>query len=551
MRVNVRIKWLWWGAMVLIALVRFWLAGGQHLVIIGGSPHDDLLFLRLANNIAQGKWLGTFDNLILAKGPMYPLWIAACYRLGIPLFTARHLLYIASCGFAVWAVSPWIRSCWYQWLVFAVLLFNPAGFLVPSVMRIGLYLPLMNFVIASMFGLLLRCECSTKYYVVWTVFLGLFFGLQWLTRGEGIWLLPALLGTLTMAGFRIFRSAGWSLRILWAAVPLLVFWGCLLLIAAINAHTYGIWSIGELQDTPFKTAYGALTRVKPDTFHPYLPVSRQVRKSIYAVSPAFRELEPFLEGRLGRRWASYGESLSGFSADSGEIPGALFLWAFRDAVTAAGYYREAPRTMGYYQRLTDEINQACADGQLRCGPPRASLSTPWNPGFIPYVKDSMLEGLGKTCSFYALPRDHYCRGKDGAVSLFSTMTHAQPVYAPADPRFDGQTLDKRVLYGVRRQVLSALFAIYRRLLPWMFIAACVAWMAALYLKRRPDMFFLFNGLLLFSAVFRFIILSFINSSSFAGFAPRYSAPIYPVLLFFMLLCFYRLWNFVHASRLDF
>ena len=50
-----------------------------------GAIHDDALFVRLATHVAAGDWLGPYDQLTLAKGAGYPVFIALAWLAGIPL----------------------------------------------------------------------------------------------------------------------------------------------------------------------------------------------------------------------------------------------------------------------------------------------------------------------------------------------------------------------------------------------------------------------------------------------------------------------------------
>ncbi len=68
---------------------------GQALIANPQFSHDDLLFIRLAQNLAQGQWLGPYDNLTLSKGPFYPLWIAVRIQVGC---AAAFVAAFAVCG---------------------------------------------------------------------------------------------------------------------------------------------------------------------------------------------------------------------------------------------------------------------------------------------------------------------------------------------------------------------------------------------------------------------------------------------------------------------
>ena len=73
-------------------IFKLWLVSWQDLIGHGTAGHDDFLFLRLAASIAEGEWLGVYDNLTLIKGPFYALWMVFLYKLGIPLLLGNQLL---------------------------------------------------------------------------------------------------------------------------------------------------------------------------------------------------------------------------------------------------------------------------------------------------------------------------------------------------------------------------------------------------------------------------------------------------------------------------
>ena len=59
--------WVW--IVVLLTVAKLWLTSGQAIYAIGSAAHDDQLFLKLADSIVRGAWLGPYDQLTLAKGP--------------------------------------------------------------------------------------------------------------------------------------------------------------------------------------------------------------------------------------------------------------------------------------------------------------------------------------------------------------------------------------------------------------------------------------------------------------------------------------------------
>ncbi len=77
-----------------IAAGQLWLVSAVPIMGAAGASHDDALFARLAVSLLSGDWLGPYDNLILAKGPFYSMWIAAVAWLGTPLFLSQAVFAI-------------------------------------------------------------------------------------------------------------------------------------------------------------------------------------------------------------------------------------------------------------------------------------------------------------------------------------------------------------------------------------------------------------------------------------------------------------------------
>ena len=104
--------------------IKLWLLG-SHYLMATNSPHDDLLFVTQAHNLLSGKWLGPYNQFVMIKGAIYPLFIAFAYLLNIPLLTAQQLLFWFASLTAVWAIHPAVQRKWLLPLLFLVLFFNP------------------------------------------------------------------------------------------------------------------------------------------------------------------------------------------------------------------------------------------------------------------------------------------------------------------------------------------------------------------------------------------------------------------------------------------
>ncbi len=385
---------LFWVIITALILGKLWLTSAQKLCALPHNRHDDQLFIRLAASLIQGQWLGIYDNLTLAKGAIYPIWIALSFWLGVPLVLAQHLLYAAACLTAVLAIKPLFRSSLVLIPIFAAMLFNPVSFSILEMLRIareGIYPALTLFVVGCAVGLAVRFRGRIRGIWGWSVGLGLAMAMFWLTREEGIWIAPAL-GVLAAASLLTVkpRNANQILRygLVWCTALIFPI-AAVLIVSSINRTHYGAFIKTEFDSNAFKKAYGALTRVKTDIWLQHVPVSRQARRKIYRVSPVFSELRPYLEGEIGGQYDQFGLKLDEYKD---EIQGGWFMWALRDAVAAAGYYSSGSFPEAYYLRLAQEINNACRKGRLECYPERASMLPPWNKGYLLPLWKTLLDG---------------------------------------------------------------------------------------------------------------------------------------------------------------
>ncbi len=204
-------------------------------------------------------------------------------------------------------------------------------------------------------------------------------------------------------------------------LPVLIFASSVLAVCSLNRQHYGLFAITEYDSPVFLKAYGSLTRVKPETWQPLIPVAAETRQRIYAVSPAFRQLEPWLEGDIGMLYARYGETVKN---NGREMGGGWFHIALRESIEAAGLTAAGKFPADYYRQLTAEIDSACRSGELDCGPARSSFMAVWNKAYLsPLVKNSWL------ALKYMLAFDGYdgqlkeCLGTDEQLKPFIDLTH--------------------------------------------------------------------------------------------------------------------------------
>ncbi len=401
--------------------LKLWLVQA-HALMATDTPHDDLLFVSQAHNLLSGNWLGDYNQLTLIKGQFYPIFIALGYYLGIPLLLFQQLLYGLAAAVVAWAVAPLVRNRWLLLLIFLVLLFNPFSYNYPAVgrvLRLGIYAPLGMLVLATTIGLLVRSHHSLRHIAGWAVGSGVCLAAFWNTREESIWIVPSLL-ILYIPLFWSLRRYRWPYalgRLLIFLLPFIILVGVNNGIVYKNNQAYGVPARIELDTPEFKSAYGGLLRIKTEDWLQFFPVTSSARQQAYEVSPAFRELEPFLDGPVGKRWMDL--------CVCEDLPAAFFIWAFRDSVAAAGYYKDGPATLEFYRRMGEEIDRACNDETLDCRPRITSLVPAWHREYNQLLLTEYLSVLGQIISFRdfsATTAGMLSRGKATIMRVYETVT---------------------------------------------------------------------------------------------------------------------------------
>ena len=420
---------------ILLSVIRLWLANSMALTAWTSDIYDEGLFVRQALQISSGNWLGDFYQLTLFKGPFYPIFLSLAFYSGIRILLFQQMFYVLACLVCLLALIPLFRSPGPLLCLYAILLFNPAtlasdGFF--RLLREGIYASLTLLVFAGLVGILSRIHGTLRGQLPWSILLGFSYLAFYLTREERIWLTPTLFIALAFyVGMLWKKNTKFINWVIIPAIPFLIGITGVLGVKLVNAHYYDAFMVTEYEDAAFTTAYGSLLRVMPAVWRPLIPVARETRERIYAVSPAFSELSAYLEGPAGKSWQRSGEW---FKKEPDEIGGGWFIWAFREAVASQGYYESIDTAREYYNRLSKEINSACDSGVLDCGPAHHWANPVWNAGYIKPLVRNFFEGVARSFSFANISvNDSGCSGTLENVRLFEAFSGDH--CAAAHPRF--------------------------------------------------------------------------------------------------------------------
>ncbi|MCP4697145.1 MAG: hypothetical protein GY862_09890 [Gammaproteobacteria bacterium] len=547
-----------------ISLFKLWLVLALPIIATGHAGHDERLFLNWAAALLQGNWLGDYNNLTLAKGPVYSMWLALNSLTGLPLLFSQQLLYLLA-GVLFIAV---LRKTAAQpaLLVSLYAVYALSAEIIPYVLRAGIYPALSVFIFASLAGLYNEREAPLARLAAWALFSGVALSLFWLTREEGLWIIPSILFILAFLLFSLYRSyrtaTAFFIRTGIALSPFILLFGSIQLISFINKEYYDTYTVVELNSKPFTSAYGALSRVRHPSQKRYLDITSGTRQVIYRVSPAFQELAAFLDGKTRNKWINQFMCI-GLPHTCGEIAAGWFAWALRDAVADAGYYHSGSTANAYYERLADEVNGACDQGVLDCLSERARLLPPYRHKYTPLVIRGFISEWKYLAGFTELPdllreplerldeanqerfrrlfSDYaslfappYSSGTEESLVLFRELTHNH--LAPLPPAEEILS-DRNLPRAPEVYILQYIAKTYRIMVPPLLCLALALYficLAACFFKQITFLFIL-NTAILGAVVARLLMLAIIDITWFPAVSPQYLAPLYPLLYIFIVL----------------
>lgn len=428
--------------MAVIALISLWLRMAFPILGQGWASYDDLLFVRQAAEIGMGNWLGTYSNLTLSKGIGFSLFMLVNHATGLPLKFSEHALYLTVALYFSVTIAQLYRSRPAALVCFFLLAFFPTAWVAGAggrVVREGLYISqaLLLLTLGIRCWVLPKAESVThQLRIRWRtlVALGLVAGWFWITREEGVWLVPSML--LLMA-YWLLRQVNW--RAQWRAVlaflalPLVAASLVVLTINSVNYAVYGTFRNNDFRSSDFQAGYGALTRIRHDNWQRYVLFPKDARERAYEMSAAARELKPYFEGAGGEGWRAAGCNQT-HTSPCPEILSGWFMWAVRDSVSQAGHYNSAYDARAFYRRLSAEIEAGCQQRPGDCLPMRKTLLPPWHEGYAADIFQASWEVFKTLATLGKIPA--YIQPSEGDpkyLALFDSVTNG-PLAPTADSK---------------------------------------------------------------------------------------------------------------------
>ena len=345
------------------------------------APIDDMLMFRAAESIVDGNWLGDYNWLTMSKHMFFAVWLAFLHVLNIPMLLAGHILYVGACVVTVFAFAPVLKKNWEKILVLGFLLYNPLSWaeFTLRIYRDNIFPALCMLCISGVIGFCLRIHLSPKKGIGYAVIGGVGLATAWLTREDGIWLMPFVVCAIIFYILCVIMAKETVktkiYRCMLAVIPFILLLVGVLSFSTMNYIHYGRFAISDFTSSDFENAIGAFSRADTTGAHPKVFVPHDVRLEIYDKVPLAKQLGDTLE--TDSFYNGYG-SLTDKEFNSGG-----FYWAVRRAAFESGLASDAVSAKAFYTQLATDINKACDNGLIQTDNKEINSSMmPFHPEYI-------------------------------------------------------------------------------------------------------------------------------------------------------------------------
>ena len=415
---------------VIVSLIRLALTANIPIVGWGSQISDDKLMLNMAVDIRAGNWLGDYTSDILVKGPSFPFLLALINFFGLSYINVMNIIYILSCAFFLYTIKDLFKTKKALAIIYLLLIFNPVSYACWTLQRIyrnGITLSQVLIIIGSMFALYQRRDMQAKKILPFAIIGGLALASLWLTREDGIWILPfVLIVTLIVMACIVFKNKRINLnknsisKVLIALLPIVILFVSLHTVRIINYNSYGIYAYNEINDGYFGKVIKTMYSIKTDEDIQYVTVTKNKIKLMCENSETLKKVEPKLE-KVMSGWDMFDRN-----PGDGQVEDGWFWWALKNTVEDEGYYKDAKTSNEFYKNVYNELQNAIKEGKLKTGISMpATLMSPWKTKYFAELPVSMLRMSWFIANFENVNTSN--SPSEPNSTMFNVMTNDQSV----------------------------------------------------------------------------------------------------------------------------
>ena len=367
---------------ILLTIIRLLLSYKLPSFYNGALAHDDRLAVSQMISISKGNYLGTYSNVTLIKGLMYPLVMSISLITNMRYSTILTIIYILAVIYFTLSLGKTIGNKYILAFLYVFLLFNPLSYsseLFQRLYRNALTLPLILFFMGSLFRIVNDDKNKIYNYIVFGVIISIMF----LTREDNIWVYVIL---LLLFIYKVYKKR--SLKTIMVCItPIVILIASLNIVSYINYKHYGIYTYNEIQKSEFKNTYKKILQIKDDDkFH-------QVSIPRSTINKLFNNVDSL--SYLNNKQIIYKTRDGMDEVSTGDI-----VWFLRYIIDYTQKFKSGKESEEFYKKVGEEIDELFANGTFEKEfiMPSIYLNVPTKEEIKEYPKD-ILKTIVYTTSY--------------------------------------------------------------------------------------------------------------------------------------------------------
>ena len=412
-----------------------------------------------------------------------------------------------ACAYFIYTIKNLFKSKISLLIIYILLIFNPvsyASWTLQRVYRNGITLAQVLFIIGSMYTLYeRRNQKSIKGLIVFPIIAGLALSSLWLTREDGIWILPFVLMVIiiTIVSLivknridnikKIRINKNLVLKLITAVLPMILLIVSLNIVRLVNKNYYGVSVYNEISDGYFGKVIKIMYSVKTDENIEYVTVTRKKLNMLYEQSETLNSIKNELEKSMNA-WDGADRK-----PGDGQVEDGWFWWALKSAVEEKGMYENAEMANEFYKKIYEEIDTAIKEGNLETQISMPSnLMSPWKSEYFIKLPVEMAKTSWYIANFNEVETVN--RISEDNSRLYEALTNDNAIYS-ADvnqnpdvmPKYTQKYVDRLNNIGKIYKMCGVIFTVISLII---YIVFTVNVIRKKYRKELINMWLLLTGI---------------------------------------------------------
>lgn len=471
-------------------------------------PYDQLLMANMAKSIITTGWLGPYNDRILTKGVMYPLFLACSHFSKLPYYIFFTVFYIIS-------VIVFLKSIYTllgkkkTLILYLIFLFNPVSFSRDTFLEIYRNSLGMCTVLIFISALIFLSKNYHKRltHLFSSIFLGFVIMLILFTREDGMWIYPTL--CLFLVVFFIKCQSKYILRFFMTLfllfIPSLTFGS---VVKIINYDNYEVYYVNELKEGYYPKFLKDLLQIDVSDRKLHQVLTKKSFELAFETSPTLKELKDDFE----KEFFLYDDNfLTDYS-----------MWSVRTFIYNKKHFSSGADASKYFERIYNELEEGFYNGYLRRDERVLSIYlNRVNKGDFFRVLKQTFQSIK-----FAIRYDGY--------SFSYIYMHDQEMGTLFNSKIEKDTNSDD--YNIQINIFKSIYKIYKNIFPIVFVISLLKYCYLLFNffinKKRSEVLFI-ASLILLSFLTIIAGTSYTAVATFDSISSYYFVPVYSLQVMFV------------------